>query len=183
MGRPPPAKGTSAVERRFTVVYEEHYGAILAYFLRRVGSPADAADAAAETFAIAWRRSDRLPTDDPRPWLYGVARRVLSNHRRAHRRRSSLDDRLRQTTPAPDDHDGASAEVLDALDRLSEGDRELLTLVAWDGLAPREIARALDVPASVISVRLHRARRRLGAQLNVGRRERPATPLASEKSL
>jgi RNA polymerase sigma-70 factor (ECF subfamily) len=36
----------------------------------------------AETFLVAWRRLDDVP-DDPLPWLYRVARRVLANQRRS----------------------------------------------------------------------------------------------------
>jgi DNA-directed RNA polymerase specialized sigma24 family protein len=56
----------------------------------------------------------------------------------------------------------AAAEALAAL---SPGDRELVLLSAWEGLAPREIARVLGLPAPVVSARLYRARRRLAAGL------------------
>src|SRR5262249_413273 len=54
-----------------------------------------------------------------------------------------------------------------ALAALSPADRELLLLSAWVGLAPREIARVLGVPAPVVSARLYRARRRLAAGLTL----------------
>jgi RNA polymerase sigma-70 factor (ECF subfamily) len=59
---------------------------------------------------------------------------------------------------------GAAASALAAL---SPADRELLLLSAWEGLAPREIARVLGVPAPVVSARLYRARRRLAAGLTL----------------
>jgi RNA polymerase sigma-70 factor (ECF subfamily) len=119
-------------ERRFAAVYRQHYAAVLAYFLRRCSTPADAADATAESFAIAWRRLDDLPRDDSLPWLYGVARRVLANQRRGERRRTRLQQRLSDAfeTAAPNSDDPAVA-LGEALERLSADDRELLILTAW----------------------------------------------------
>ncbi|MBX6384794.1 MAG: RNA polymerase subunit sigma-24 [Microbispora sp.] len=67
-----------------------HYADLLAYVRRRTESPEDAADALAETFATAWRRIGDVPAGPPaRLWLYGVARRVLANGRRAGTSRST----------------------------------------------------------------------------------------------
>jgi RNA polymerase sigma-70 factor (ECF subfamily) len=55
--------------------------------------------------------------------------------------------------------------VREALDRLSASDSEILTLVAWEGMTPREIAGILRLPPSVVSVRLHRAKKRLRSLL------------------
>src|SRR5258707_308051 len=63
--------------------------------LRWTGSPEDAAEAIAETFATLWRRLESCPAgDDARPWLFGVARRVLANQHRGERRRGALAERL-----------------------------------------------------------------------------------------
>jgi RNA polymerase sigma factor (sigma-70 family) len=166
MASTPASRDRAEAERRFAAVYQQHYRAVLAYFLRRAATPADAADATAESFAIAWRRLDDLPQQDSLAWLYGIARRVLANQRRGERRRTLLHQRLRElpATAAVDRGDPSEA-LREALNRLSASDRELLMLAAWEGLAPREIARVLDVPAAVISVRLHRAKARLRAHL------------------
>jgi DNA-directed RNA polymerase specialized sigma24 family protein len=87
--------------RRFDLLFDQHRRAVLAYALRRVDDPADAADALAETFLVAWRRLDDVPTGaDARPWLLAVARRVVSNQRRGARRRVGLADRLAQELSA-----------------------------------------------------------------------------------
>src|SRR3954463_3427484 len=73
---------------RFEALYTATYEPILGYALRRCSSPHDAADVVAETFSIAWRRFDDIPSgDSARLWLYGVARRVLANHRRGEKQR------------------------------------------------------------------------------------------------
>src|ERR1700748_523134 len=95
---PPMAAPMTASERqrRFEAVYQEHHGPILGYVLRRTGHPDDAADVIGEVFLTAWRRLDDVPPgDQAKLWLYGVARRVLANHRRGQRRRSALTERLR----------------------------------------------------------------------------------------
>ncbi|WP_307844183.1 RNA polymerase sigma factor [Sanguibacter suaedae] len=155
-------------DERFTALFERTYHPLLAYALRRVSAPADAADVVAETFLVAWRRLDEMPTgDDARPWLFGVARRVLANLYRGDLRRTALADRLRETLPdvVPPRPDTSPVEM--AMSRLRADDQEILRLVAWDELARDEIAVVLDVPRATVRVRLHRARRRLLEQMRV----------------
>ena len=80
---------------RFELLYRELYAPISGYVMRRSDSAEDAAEAIAETFVVLWRRLDACPQgDDARPWLFGVARRVLANQRRGERRRTALAERL-----------------------------------------------------------------------------------------
>jgi DNA-directed RNA polymerase specialized sigma24 family protein len=122
-------------------------------------------DIAADVFLVAWRRFDEVP-DDALPWLYGTARGVILNQRRGNRRHVALLDVARndaqvamQETPASD------GEGLLAIARLSEIDREALLLVAWEGLDRRRAARAMGCSTAAFAARLHRARRRLAAEL------------------
>ena len=77
---------------RYGRLYRDQGRAVLAYALRRVGDPEDAADVVAETFLVAWRRIDAVP-DHELPWLFGVARKVIANQRRGERRLASLTHR------------------------------------------------------------------------------------------
>ena len=153
-----------ARRQRFEAAYRELYAPICGYVLRRVREPEDAAEAIAETFATLWRRFDRCPHgNELRPWLFGVARRVIANQRRGERRRSALGERLAtnvvpETAIAPDE---ASSELARAFASLSDSDRELLSLVAWEGLTREELAVALDTSRAAVRLRLHRARKRL----------------------
>ena len=154
-------------QRRFGVLFDTHRRRVLAYALRRVDDPADAADVLAETFLTAWRRLDDVPPD-ALPWLLGVARRVLSNQRRGERRRTGLADRLGHElsvqVPAAPEHDTALV-VRQALASLPEADREVLLLEAWEGLAPAQIAVAVGASGVAVRTRLKRARRRLAQEL------------------
>jgi len=153
-----------ARRHRYEAAYRELYAPICGYVLRRVREPEDAAEVIAETFATLWRRFDRCPQgDELRPWLFGVARRVLANQRRGERRRSALSERLAAnvdpgTALYPDE---APGELARAFASLSDSDRELLSLVAWEGLTREELAVALGTSRAAVRLRLHRARKRL----------------------
>jgi RNA polymerase sigma factor (sigma-70 family) len=158
------------LDRRFESCFQANYASVLAFAIRRLPDRATAEEAASETFAVAWRRRDLIPAE-PLPWLYGIALRVVANQRRSGERRRRLSDRL--------EHEASSREVAlepaEAMHRreafsrafqlLSEDEREVLRLVAWDGLDTREAAKVLGCSAAAFRVRLHRARRRLGKHL------------------
>ena len=153
-------------EHAFRELYAAHFDAVLGYALRRVDRPEDAGDITAETFLVAWRRLAHAPRGpELRPWLYGVARRTLANHRRGERRRSALGQRLRRelAVHVPDRSDDVvqRADVTAAMQRLSARDQEVLELHLWEGLESREIAEVLGIPAAVVRPRLSRARSRL----------------------
>jgi RNA polymerase sigma factor (sigma-70 family) len=161
---------TSLRDEEFRRLYAEHFDAVLGFAIRRTNRPEDAADAVADTFLVAWRRLSHVPAyPETRPWLYGVARRVLANQRRGDTRRTALGSRLRVELPAAI-ADFAPAVVVDAdveaaLDRLGHRDREVLQLHLWEGLEAREIAEVLGTTSALIRPRLSRARTRLRALL------------------
>ncbi|MFC6086346.1 RNA polymerase sigma factor [Sphaerisporangium aureirubrum] len=167
MGPPDPRE-------RFEEMYTANYADLLGYVRRRTESADDAADALAETFTTAWRRLDDVPEgEQARLWLYGVARKVLSNQRRGESRRSALAGRLRDELGAWDA--GAWDEAMPqqdtgairaAFQRLGADDRELLSLVSWEGLDTAQVATVLGCSRGAVRVRLHRARKRLARELH-----------------
>jgi RNA polymerase sigma-70 factor (ECF subfamily) len=99
-----------------------------------------------------------------------VARRVLATQHRSAQRRGALTTRLAIVTS--DRPEAAAPEVsdlelaaTDALFRLSEPDREAITLIAWEGLSPAQAAVVLGVSRVAFRARLSRAKRRLRKQL------------------
>jgi RNA polymerase sigma-70 factor, ECF subfamily len=158
--------GRTAIEdrERFSWLFEAHYAPVHAFAARRVGC--DLADeVTAETFLVAWRRLETVP-EEPLPWLYGVARNVVLRHYRASARQGLARELLARERPAPLAVDeGGHDSLWRAWAQLSETDREVLALTVWEELAVRDAARVLGVSASVFSVRLHRARRRLERHL------------------
>jgi len=156
---------THSENARFAELWRDNYPPVLAYLARR--APDQARDLAADVFTVAWRRLSDVP-EDPLPWLIGVARKVLANDRRAARRRSAL--RLRLATeraPLADDPAARfdSPDLQQAWRSLSARDRELLALLAWEGLTPAQAALVLGCSEGALAVRLHRARARLARAL------------------
>lgn len=167
-----PEATRQARRARFEALHRVHARALLALAVRRARGPEDAADIVADTFLVAWRRLDDVPAgDEARLWLYGVARRVAANHRRGNRRRDHLGAKLAEAISpllAVTDETAATdnvSAVRAALGTLPAADREVLQLVAWEGLTAVQVGAVLGVPAATVRTRLHRARRRLRAAM------------------
>jgi RNA polymerase sigma-70 factor (ECF subfamily) len=156
-------------DKIFTAVYERHHRQVYAYAVGRVGRQL-ADEVVAETFLVAWRRFAALPRGVPLPWLLAVARNVVRERYRDEIRHQAVTAEMRAWTgdAVVDVADGVTerAAVLAALAGLSDEDRELLTLVAWQGLAPAEAARVVGCSTGTYFVRLHRARKRFENAIN-----------------
>jgi RNA polymerase sigma factor (sigma-70 family) len=149
---------------RFEALFAEHAAAVRAYARRRT-DPTSADDVVSDVFVVAWRRLDDVPPD-ALPWLLACARRVLANQRRSARRRIALIDRLdRRSERGAVSPDTGDALLGRALGMLSERDREVLLLIAWEGLDRARTAAVLGCSLPAVSARLHRARSRLAAAL------------------
>jgi RNA polymerase sigma-70 factor (ECF subfamily) len=149
---------------RFEAVYTLARDPLARYLARRA-APDAVEDLFAEIMTVAWRRVRDIPDGAELPWLYGVARRTLANHRRAEGRFGRLLERLafveRGVEPLVAPAPGGDAELAAALADLPGSDAEILRLWAWEELAPREIAMVLGISDNAASIRLHRAKRRL----------------------
>ncbi|HEY4236687.1 MAG TPA: sigma-70 family RNA polymerase sigma factor [Gaiellaceae bacterium] len=144
--------------QRFEQIYADHHGAIQAYVRRR--APEELVeDVVSETFVVCLRRIDRVPPE-PLPWLYAVAWKTLANERRK-QRRIAQGQELPATVPEPVG-DGLLAE---AFNSLGERDREVLRLVAWEGLSLTDAATVLGCSGISCRVRYHRAKTRLASRL------------------
>lgn len=174
-------------EERFTALYDAYRMRVWAYAAGRVGAQV-ADEIVSDTFMVAWRRFPEMPTAEL-PWLLGVARNVIRDSVRTQVRRDSLDAELRSWTG------GAEADVADgvvdrmamlgALVELSDADREVLTLMAWQDLSPRQAAQVIGCTTAALRVRLHRARRRLEKALGSparGSSGRPVETMRMEMS-
>src|SRR5215210_732685 len=125
----------SSSTRAFESVFDSCSAEVAAYLRRRVSREA-ADDVFGDTFLVAWRRIDEMP-ERPLPWLLGIAHKTLANHLRRRRRQAALVDHLRTFEAPWTDHEATdlgNADVLGALRRLRPNDREVLTLIAWEGL-------------------------------------------------
>lgn len=162
--------------RRFETIAAQVYEPLQRYLRRRARAD-DAADVFSESMLTVWRRLDDVPHDDALPWCYGVARRCLANHRRGTKRRQRLTEKVVAHRPpvAGGDPQG-NVDQLDplldaAIAELSDAEREIVHLWAWEQLEPREIAVALDTSANAVSVALTRAKRKLARELESNERQ------------
>lgn len=153
----------------FEKLAERESPALLQYFARRVDPVADAADLLADVLLVAWRRRDAIPPEavEARMWLFAVARKTLNNHRRWRIRHDALAERLRGEVLVVNEKAGVEVhrqEALALLHSLNLLDREILTLVYWDGFRLDEVATLLKRNASTIRARharaLHKLRQR-----------------------
>lgn len=149
---------------RFRRLFDATYQPLHAYVRRRADA-ADADDLVADVLTIAWRRLDAIPSEAELPWLYGVARRTLANHRRGEARRRRLSARLLALGGGGGSDELDNGAVSEALARLSAADRELLRLAAWEDLDVAEIAVVLGCTENAAALRLSRARRKLRDRL------------------
>jgi RNA polymerase sigma factor (sigma-70 family) len=155
-------------EERFRALHESTFADLLRFVERRV-PPDEAEDIVSTVYLTAWRRHAELP-EDARPWLFAVARRTMANQTRGWLRRRALDVRLTATGQheVPDGSSGTAArlDLQRAWRSLSAADREVLALVAFDGLTSDQAATVLSIRRSTFTMRLARARLRLQAALD-----------------
>jgi RNA polymerase sigma factor (sigma-70 family) len=174
------AFGSTSARSRFEALVRTVAEPLRRFLVRR--TDADTADdVLAETLLVLWRRIDEVPgfapqqtihPDEVLPWCYGVARGCLANAQRSLRRRALLKERLRRMSlPLPTDSADHSS-LHQALNTLRALDREVLLLWAWEELAPRHIAQVTGLTPNAVSIRLHRAKKKLAAQLE--RKSQPA---------
>ena len=159
-------------EARFRAVFEATYDDLLRFAQRRVHH-SHAEDVTADVFLVAWRRLEDLPqqVEDARPWLFGVARATLLNHRRGSRRRDALAVRLADATLAKPSDSGVDLTVsrLDLAtgwSRLSDAEQEAISLNVWEGLSSEQAGVVLGCSATAYRLRLSRARRALRRHLD-----------------
>lgn len=170
------------LEAEFLEAYELYADAIFRHCLYRVFNKERAKEVTQDTFMKTWEvvaRGEEI--QNIRAYLYRVAHNLIVDEarRRKLRKETSLEE-MREATgfdPGVDDREQMQRylEGSDAMQRLlelSEEDREILILRHVDELEPKEIADLLGVTANVISVRSHRALKRLREVMNTKHEKR-----------
>lgn len=157
----------------FAELFERHARVIGAFAARRIGADI-AEDILSETFLVAFRRRNSFDPawDSAKPWLFGIASRLVKKHRgREAAQWRSLEASARREDHVLDDSTGAVADRADAeatvralaprIAALARRDRDTLLLYAWGDLTYEEIGRALGIPTGTVRSRLNRVRRQL----------------------
>lgn len=133
---------------------------LISKFLYRRTQPDVVEDLTAETFATAWRRREDIPQGMELQWLYKTAGYLAANH---NRKKSAIT--VEDFPEIRHDSDPALVVIEDAIlktafFRLSEKDRKVLVLAAWEGQSAEEIGEVLDMTPNAAAVALSRARAR-----------------------
>lgn len=154
---------TTAID--FASVYREHLDYVWAS-LRRLGAPAsDLEDIAHEVFLVVHRKLVEYDRARPmRPWLFGIAYRVASEHRKKAARRAAqeLEDELATSESSSPEKQTVKRQAIElarkALDSIDEEARAVFVLAELDGVAVTEVAETLSIPVNTAYTRLRRAR-------------------------
>lgn len=152
------------------VLYERHAAAVYRFLSRRAGQSA-AQDLVSEVFLAALAARNRVfphESGSALPWLYGIASNVVRAHLRKARGPGSVSADPGVDWEAVDarlDAEALRTQLAEALRAISAKERDVLLLVAWEGLTVTEAAEALGMSKVAARTRLHRARQRARAVL------------------
>jgi RNA polymerase sigma-70 factor (ECF subfamily) len=155
----------------FRALYEAEFAFVWRSLSRLGALPSDLEDIAHDVFLVAWRRMSEYDTTRPvRPWLFGIAVRVLANHRRASGRRREVPLLLDYAPHEPRARDGAGRVeardlVLRALHAMDLEQRAVLCLHDIEGATMPEVAAALSIPLNTGYSRLRLARARFAREV------------------
>jgi RNA polymerase sigma-70 factor (ECF subfamily) len=146
--------------------------------LQRLGAASsDLDDLVQEVFlalCASWSKYD--PTRALRPYLFGIAFRIVANHRRKTRHEVACGPvEMEDDRPGPDEllvAKRSGALLLDALERIPLRRRAVLVMHELDGVPVKEVATALGIPLFTVYSRLRKARRELAAAVRNGPRRR-----------
>lgn len=155
----------------FGALFDRHGTAVYRYVAQRMGDHV-AEDVMSETFLVAFERRTAydLEVADARPWLLGIATRLMRKHARleAVAWRGLVADLAARIAPdfieqagSRIDAERLTRRLAKALRKLSAADRDTLMLYAWADLNYASIAEAMQVPVGTVRSRLNRARRHL----------------------
>jgi RNA polymerase sigma-70 factor, ECF subfamily len=166
---PRPCARPECDDGRFRRLYEDSHD-FIGRLLRRLGVPHDAIeDAVQEVFFVTSRRLEDIAEGRERAFVFGVAMRVASGHRRAamRKRRTQPEDALdarpsHGPTPEALADEKRAYELLGrALERMALDLRSVVVLFELEELTAVEISRRLAIPQGTVMSRLRRARQQL----------------------
>jgi RNA polymerase sigma-70 factor (ECF subfamily) len=154
-------------EQEFNDLFRSYLSETSRFIARRTKAE-DVEDLAADLFALAWQKRDSIPKGLELPWLYKSARYLISNHNRKQQGRTYILATLQEPQSAPSAESIALAdiELADAWKGLSTKEKEILSLWAFEGLEPKQLAVALEKSENACAIALSRAKSKLTQLLN-----------------
>jgi RNA polymerase sigma-70 factor (ECF subfamily) len=165
--------GTASSEQAFLSSYDAYHDAIYRFCVMKVSSKELAQDLTQETFMRYWQHMRKEePLQNERAFLYTIARNLIIDWYRK-KKEVSLD----VLTEAGLEFEGTGIahiadesqvrEILEVVQQLEEGDRDILLLRYVEGMSPKEIGAILDESANTVSVRIHRALKKVQELMHI----------------
>jgi RNA polymerase sigma factor (sigma-70 family) len=168
-------------ERAFEVLYDRHHRALLGFCRHMVGSPDEAEDALQQTFLRAHRAllAHGAP-DDPRPWLFAIARNRCKTLLAARRAEAEVGEDLPATAGLADEVQARAdlRAVVEDVARLPDNQRAALVLAELADLSHAQIGEVIGVRAGKVKALVHQARTTLIAERDA--REQPCDEIREE---
>jgi RNA polymerase sigma-70 factor (ECF subfamily) len=158
----------------FAVLYDRYFARVFNYVVYRIGDAQTADDIVSQVFERVLHNLRRYePEKGPfAAWLFTITRNAVNQHLRAARRRPclALEDvpEWAHEDPMPEEivvDRERQVDLLAALGRLDDRQRDLIGLRFAAGLTNRRIAQLTGLTESNVAVILHRAARRLRIEL------------------
>lgn len=151
------------------VLYDRYQASVSSFVRRATNDASDVEDVVHVTFMTAARAAGNFDgRQSCRPWLVGIAARLLHRRKRGLSRwaRALRELTVREGERHTDPHRELTARdevnrLSAALEKLSEPKRIVLLLAETEGLCSEDIATALQIPVGTVWTRLHHARRDL----------------------
>jgi RNA polymerase sigma-70 factor (ECF subfamily) len=155
---------------------EENIPALRRYAWSLLRNQSDADDLVQDCLVKALDHMDEQTSDSSmRPWLFSIMHNLCVSRWRRLRFRSSIvvsDTEADASVPASQQVNAELHAALNSLDQLPEEQRQVLLLVAVEGLEYADVAKILKIPVGTVMSRLSRARDKLRDTLEG--RQRPA---------
>jgi len=159
--------GRGAGQGEFEAAFERHFDGVYRFCASRTGNPAVAQEIAQKVFAEAWKQWGEISTPGRpiAPWLFTVARHMVSGQQRDRRRKENLVRTLGAVQPryADDPCDElvrshTARALVGSLRSLPPGQRQVVSLCLLNEWSYEAAAAALHIPVGTVRSRLSRAR-------------------------
>jgi RNA polymerase sigma factor (sigma-70 family) len=166
------SQASASAEQVFSSLVREYRPRLYQFILRNIGQPDDAEDLAQQAFVEAFKAYESFRGDSAvSTWLYGIAMNLVRNYlnRAPHRVHRFESEEVLEYEPGANSDEPESrsesqqamATLQGALAELPPELRDVLLMVAVDGMACEEAASLLAIPVGTVRSRVSRARSRL----------------------
>jgi RNA polymerase sigma-70 factor (ECF subfamily) len=172
--------GTIAHKNRIEQWVRKYQARIRAYLYTRTGNETRSDDLAQEVFLVVVRRIEDFDfSQDPLPWLMGIARNKLRQYWEANERSGQMDSleavvaetlMRRDTEQVPDETETRLRVLRDCRDRLAEKAGKIVQMIYYEGLNCVQAARRLKKDVNAVRTAIHRVRLKLRECMEAGLR-------------